>query len=104
MIKNSSRNTQETKLLNAFGKTVRQQRENARYTQEEFAEIVGFTRSCVTEKERLKSGQFKYHHPFVLLTKIYWWYIVYKKSWLILLLLKLCRRCCGKFKSCSKEG
>jgi len=47
----NSRQPKEKKLLKSLGLNIRKWREKKGYTQEEFAPIVGFTRSYITEVE-----------------------------------------------------
>ena len=49
-----TRNSQETEYLKLLGANIRKWRENKGLTQEQFASLVGFTRSYITEIENGK--------------------------------------------------
>ena len=50
-IKQTSREPQEEEYLKLLGQNIRKWREKKGYTQEEFAPVVGMTRSYITEVE-----------------------------------------------------
>ncbi len=61
----NNRNSAEQEALKALGSNIRKWRENKKLTQEQFAPLVGFTRSYITE---IETG--KRNISFLNLTKI----------------------------------